>query len=234
MRDHKKNIGRKVYTTQGVTCSYMTKFQLYEGILVAVDEDYVKIYIEEINQVERFRKRYFNNTGNSRYYYDYSWGYTPKNVVKFIESRKRKESKPNKKYDSYSITTKGIAEKYPDGLVPYDKLGIDASKDNKYLHRYKRDLERLFKYFSEERLFYVKAIDKYHPQYQGKTDLQKEIKIVITKYYFEGKDKTKPFKVEIEFIYKPFGWEGQWTKIHKWDKFVNTVKMVEGEKYGGL
>ena len=84
------------------------------------------------------------------------------------------------------------------------------------------ELEKLFSFFSKERMFYVRKNTR-----ENKWEMETSISFYITKYYVKD-DKTKPNKVKIEFYHQ----DGH-INIHKFDRFVRVVNLIEGEKYYG-
>lgn len=224
MRQHEKNIGKTVYVVcKGYTQGF-SKNEVYEGMLVNVGKDDVKIYIEKLDKVKTLRKYEFNNTGNRRWS-DFSWGYATKNLYKFIkthENRLNKLYSNNHKHQTISSST--IVKLFQDGNVPYDYLKIDNTNKNKYLHRYQKDLERFFNFFSQERHFKVRHNGSRYSEYHNTFHFEKNIDFMITKFYND--DETIPFKIRIEFVH-----HDGYTRIKKFDNVVTTLKLVEGEKY---
>lgn len=222
MRKHEKNIGKKVYLVCDGNTMGFSQYEIYEGILVCVEENKVKIFIEKLNKVVDVYKKFFNQTGNYKWGC-FSWGYTDKNIYQFIKNRRRRYDKLYAYWQNYSKVTTSyfINKNYPEGKVPWDWLEIDT-EDNKYLHRYKNELEKLFSFFSKERMFYVRKNTR-----ENKYELETSIQFYITKYYEKG-DKTKPNKVKIKFYHQ----DGH-INIHKFDRFVRVVNLIEGEKYYG-
>lgn len=218
MRKHEKNIGKKVYYVRDGYTMGFSQYEIYEGILVNVSDNYAKIYIEELEQVINVSIRAFNHTGNVRFI-GYSWGYNTKNLYDFIEQNKNRMKKMLCNRETKKITSYSISKDFPSGNVPWDYLEININ-NNQYLHRYKKELEKLFNYFSKKRNFLVKNTnnDKYEPD--------TSIGFYIIKYY--QTDKTKPFKVKIEFCH-----QDGFINIHKFDKFIKSYELIEGEKYNG-
>lgn len=217
MRKHEKNIGKKVYFVRdGNTCGY-NQYEIYDGLLVQVSKDKVKIYVESLNRVESVFLKSFNHIGNYRWL-DYAWGYSKKNLYKFIENRKNRAKKSYYCFErqNKNLTSYTIQKDFSNGLVPWDYLEIDT-EDNKYLHRYKNELERLFSYFSKDKMFKIRDTNT------GKYETDTSIALYITKFYLQ--DKTKPYKVNIKFYHR----DGH-VNIHKFDKFVKTFNIIEGEK----
>jgi hypothetical protein len=227
MREHSKNIGKKVYF-----CSYYNDYKINEGILVAVDDWSVKIYCGDLNKVVDLGIKCFNNV-IYKWYPHSSWGYTDKNVKQFFYRYcgKNTVKKPEKKYKVYTFDTDKIANKIDSFEEFLSEININIDKkENKYYNRYAKELEKFYNFFHKEQEFCIFDCDGIYIKKEQK-DRQKWISLPIYKYYYEGQDESKPFKVELFFKYKPFGRCDEYIKIHKFDKFVETYTLVKGQKY---
>lgn len=230
MRDHSKNIGQKVYF-----CSCYNDYKINEGILVAVDNWRVKIYCGDLNKVVDLEINCFNNV-IYKWYPHSSWGYADKNVKKFYNSYCNKENikkeKPKLLCKAPWLYTYEIVDmKSFDDFVK--KLDIVVDKEtNKYYNRYIKELQKFYNFFHEEKMFYVFDVDGRTIMKERK-DFKDKIMFIFHKYYYEGQDSSKPFKIKIDFLYKPFGRHEWHINIHKFDKFVESYELVKGEKYNG-
>ena len=227
MRDHLKNIGKKVYF-----CSDDSGYKINEGILVAVDIRRVKIYCSELNKVIELGVDKFNNVVY-KWYSHSSWGYTDKNVKKFFYRYCGKNTikKPEKKLKVYNFDTDKIANKINSFEEFLSEININIDKkENKYYNRYAKELEKFYNFFHKEQEFCVYDNNGRSINKECK-DRQKWLYLSVCKKWYDGEDMSKPFKVELSFIYKPFGRCDYAIRIHKFDKFVETYTLVKGEKY---
>lgn len=216
MRDHSKNIGKKVYFYSEL----ISKNKIYEGIVVGVDKYDIKVYCEELDKGLKFDICYFNKV-SGKFSSDKSWGYDEKNVKKFFEYKKRQENKPMINHKYIHFNSNDVLKCSYSKFLEFLKIDFN----NPHKNRYDKDLGKFFEYFSIERNY--KILDVYENKWDFKTSIDF---CIVKKYYY---DETKPIGVQILFQHKPFGKSNCATRMHKFDNFIKTYELKEGEKYNG-
>ena len=214
MRDHSKNIGKKVYFYNQL----IDENKIFEGIVVGVDKYDIKIYCEDLDKGLKFDICYFNQV-SGKWSGSMSWGYNEKNVKKFFEYKKRKKNKPMINHKYIHFNSNDVLKYSYSKFLEFLKIDFD----NPHKNRYDKDLGKFFEYFSIERNYKILDV------YENKWDFKTSIDFCIVKKYYD--DETKPIGVQILFQYKPFGKSNSDTRMHKFDNFIKTYELKEGEKY---
>lgn len=204
MRDHSKNIGKKVY--------FRTYYgAINNGIIVEIVKNIVRIFSYTTNKIEDLYPRDFRNI-NSRN----CWAYEEKNVV--YKPKESKKTYQIKVYDFYNTRIKEFKtiEEF------YKFLNLEEN------HNYDRRIKRIYNFFKKDKEFKGFLVKDNHVSQDDFFDL-KHIHFYIKKEYIE--DENKPRKIIIKFVYAPPYQESQWISINKFDKFIFSYELIKGEKY---